>query len=176
MSHTKTYLLLLTCWTVFGCANTGALPPLQTVPRVEVERYMGLWYEICRYPNRFQKNCAATTARYTLRDDGDVDVLNTCFLGGIEGKKKEASGKAWVVDKGSNAKLKVSFFWPFSGDYWIIDLGKDYEYAVVGNPTRKYFWVLSRAPKLEPTTLDGILERAESQGYQRSKLIWTKHN
>jgi len=83
-------------------------------------------------------------ATYTLRDDGNISVLNECYDETFDGKIRSAKGKAWVVDKETNARLKVSFFWPFAGDYWIVDLAKNYEYAAIGHPTRKYLWILSR--------------------------------
>ena len=96
--------------------------PLPVVPYVDLKRYTGTWYEIARYPHRFQEGCVGSKATYTLRDDGKISVLNECYDKTFTGKIRSAKGKAWVVDKKTNAKLKVSFFWPFSGDYWIIDL------------------------------------------------------
>jgi apolipoprotein D and lipocalin family protein len=145
-------------------------PPLQTVPHVDLNRYIGKWYEIASFPQWFQKNCVASSANYTLRRDGDVDVLNQCHNKVLDGKLREAKGKAWIVDKSSNAKLKVRFFWPFSGAYWIIDLGPNYEYAVVGHPNRKYLWILSRTPKMDHAVYEGILERLKQQHYDLSPL------
>lgn len=149
-------------------ANEDA--PLNTVKYVELSRYVGKWYEIASFYQRFQKDCVASTANYTLREDGDIDVLNECRIKSFDGKIKQAKGKAKVEDKTSNAKLKVSFFWPFWGKYWIIDLGENYEYAVVGHPNRKYLWILSRTPKMEETTFNAILERLKEQHYDLSKL------
>lgn len=159
--------------TTFLSAGGDSRPPLKVVPKVDLTRYAGTWYEIARYPNRFQKDCVATTATYTLRPDGRVTVVNRCRQKTLDGKFKEAEGVAWVVDKGTNAKLKVRFFWPFSGDYWIIDLGQDYEYAVVGHPKRSYLWILSRTPALDPATYQGILDRIQLQGYDLKPLIKT---
>ncbi len=144
--------------------------PLQTVAHVDLNRYLGLWYEIGRYPNSFQKGCLGSTALYTPRPDGEIDVLNTC-RDQQDKSLREAKGRAWVVDNVSKARLKVSFFWPFRGDYWIIDLGQDYEYAVVGTPDRKYLWILSRTPAMHPETLTTILENVEKQGFVRDKLL-----
>ncbi len=157
---------------IFVAANVraDALPALNTVKYVEINRYLGKWYEIASFYQRFQKGCVASTATYTLREDGDIDVLNECRLKTFDGKLKQAKGKAQVEDKVTNAKLRVSFFWPFWGKYWIIDLGKDYEYAVVGHPTREYLWILSRTPKMDETVLNGILERLKAQHYDLSKL------
>ena len=146
------------------------LPPLQTVPKVELERYMGRWYEIASFPQWFQKGCVASTATYSLRDDGKVNVLNECRDKTLGGKQRNAKGKAWVIDRQSNAKLKVSFFWPFSGDYWVIDLGPNYEYAVVGHPRRTYLWILSRTPHMDAGTYETILQRLQAQHYDLGPL------
>ena len=157
-----------------GCATTTTerlkLPPLQTVPQVELQRYLGTWYEIASFPQRFQRGCTGTTASYALRPDGEIDVLNRCRKGSLEGKEDSAQGRARVVDPVTNAKLEVSFFRPFWGDYWIIDLGPDYEYAVVGHPSRDYLWILSRTPTMESAVYQGILQRLTAQGYQVERL------
>lgn len=145
--------------------------PLQTVSSVDIERYMGKWYEIAAIPQSFQKGCAATTADYSLRRDGDVAVLNSCRL--EDGSIKKARGKAWAVDE-TNAKLKVRFFWPFSGDYWIIELAEDYSYAVVGHPDRDYLWILSRNPEIDPALYDDLMRTIETKhGYDLSKIVRT---
>lgn len=163
-------VVLLTACDV-GVKQVG--PPLDVVSFVDLERYMGTWYEIARYPHRFQEGCVGTTATYSLRDDGKVDVLNQCYKGKVDGELKEAHGKAWVVDSGTNAKLKVSFFWPFTGDYWIIDLGARYEYAVVGHPDRRYLWILSRSPEMDDQLYNNIIEKLKTQSYDTGKLIRT---
>lgn len=147
--------------------------PVEVVPFVDLNRYTGVWYEISRYPNRFQEGCVGTRATYTLRKDGRIDVLNECFEGSFSGKLRRAKGVAKVVDEVSKAKLKVTFFWPFYGDYWIIDLGEDYEYAVVGHPKKKYFWILSRTKKMDDKLYRTIIERLEIKGYEPKKLIMT---
>lgn len=145
---------------------------LEVVPHVELEKYLGKWFEIAHLPARFQEGCTDTTATYTLSKDGNISVLNECRR---NGKVKLAKGKAKVVDKNSGAKLKVTFFWPFYGDYWIIDLGKDYNYAVVGTPNRKYLWILSRTPQMADKLFSQLLESAKSKGFDVSKLIKTSH-
>lgn len=144
--------------------------PLETVPRVELERYVGTWYEIASYPQRFQKGCTGTVATYSIREDGQVAVENRCNRDSLSGRLTVAKGRARVVDRASNAKLKVTFFWPFWGDYWVIDLGRDYEYAVVGHPNRQYLWILSRERTLAPDVYAGILERLTAQGYDTDRL------
>jgi apolipoprotein D and lipocalin family protein len=151
-------------------AEESKPPPLQTVSSVDLKRYMGKWHEIASFPQWFQRGCVASSATYALRKDGDVDVLNQCRDKTLDGKLRTAKGKAWVVDSRSNAKLKVRFFWPFSGDYWIIDLDSNYQYAVVGHPKRNYLWILSRSPRMDPAVYDGILELLKKQHYDISKL------
>ena len=157
-----------------GCASTTTerlkLPPLQTVPRVDIARYTGTWYEIAAFPQRFQKGCTATTATYSLRDDGLIKVVNRCRKGSLDGELSSATGKARVKDTKTNAKLEVSFFWPFWGDYWIIDLGDDYEFAVVGHPSRDYLWILSRVPTMDATVYAGILQRLRDKDYPLDRL------
>jgi apolipoprotein D and lipocalin family protein len=145
-------------------------PALKTVEKVDLSRYLGKWYELGRFPAWFQKDCYKSTAEYSLRDDGNVKVVNTCRKGSPEGKEKISTGKAWVVDKETSAKLKVQFVWPFSGDYWIVELGKDYEYAVVSEPKRNYLWILSRTPAMDEAKFDGITGRLKENGFDISKL------
>jgi len=143
---------------------------LEVVPHVELERYLGKWYEIAHLPAKFQEGCNETTATYTLSKDGSISVLNQCTK---NGKLKQAKGKAKVVDKDSNAKLKVTFFWPFYGDYWIIKLGNNYDYSVVGTPNRKYLWILSRTPQMDDMLYSQLIEHVESKGYDVGELIRT---
>jgi apolipoprotein D and lipocalin family protein len=159
--------------TTAGVAADSA--PLATVAHVDLARYLGTWYELAKYPNPFQKNCLAAIATYSLRPDGDIKVVNTCHKKTLGGPLKTANGKAWVVDKSSNAKLKVQFFWPFRGDYWIIQLGDNYEYAVVGEPKRTYLWILSRTPTLPEPVMLKILNTLVQQGYDPDKLEITEH-
>jgi apolipoprotein D and lipocalin family protein len=179
MFSTNSILHVVAAMIATGCGLFAAAseksPPLQTVPHVDLNRYLGKWYEIASFPQWFQKNCVASSATYTLRPDGKVDVLNQCRDKTLDGKLREAKGKAKVVDRNSNAKLKVSFFWPFSGDYWIINLGANYEYAVVGHPKRNYLWILSRTPHMDPAVYDGILDRLKQQHYDVSRLRKTLH-
>jgi apolipoprotein D and lipocalin family protein len=166
--------LIITASIVFcSClpAKHAPLPPLEVVPRVELSRYTGTWYEIARYPNSFQKGCTDTSAAYKLGPDGSFRVLNSCLKNGT---MDTAKGKAWVVDPVTNAKLKVSFFWPFSGDYWIIDLGEDYDYAVVSVPDRKYLWILSRSPDMDDALYGQILQRLKKKGFDIYRLEKTQ--
>lgn len=160
-----------------GCVTSTTarlrLPPLETVAHVELSSYLGTWYEIASFPQFFQRGCTATTATYTLRDDGDIDVLNRCRKGSLDGELKSALGRARVVDRSTNAKLEVSFFGPFWGDYWIINLAADYSYAVVGHPDRDYLWILARTPTMSDVTYKSIIVRLQEQGYETSRLVHT---
>jgi apolipoprotein D and lipocalin family protein len=145
---------------------------LEVVPHVELEKYLGKWYEIARLPFRFEDGCTDITATYSLSKDGNVSVLNECLK---DGKLKQAKGKAKVVDKKTGAKLKVTFFWPFSADYWIINLGENYDYAVVGSPSRKYLWILSRTPQMDDKLFSQLVESVKSKGFNVENLIKTSH-
>ena len=148
-------------------------PPVTSVPAVDLPRYVGKWYEIAAFPMYFQRNCVGdTTAEYTLRPDGEVTVDNRCRTASAA---EHASGRAWAVEGTGNAQLKVSFFWPFRSDYWIIGLDESYRWAVVGNPNRKYLWILSRTPQLPQADLDAALAAARAQGYDTSRLVFTRH-
>jgi apolipoprotein D and lipocalin family protein len=144
---------------------------MDVVADVDLTRYTGKWYEIASFPQYFQRGCVASSATYSLRDDGRIDVLNQCRDESFDGKLRQAEGVAWVVDPSeSQAKLKVQFFWPFSGDYWIIELDPDYQYAVIGHPSREYLWILSRTPTMQPDQYASVLERIESHGYTLDRL------
>jgi apolipoprotein D and lipocalin family protein len=173
LSNFCIFILSILLFTACDSGVKQGDPPLQAVHFVDLKRYMGTWYEIARYAHRFQEGCVGSLATYSLLDDGKVDVLNQCYKGNFDGELVKARGKAWVVDPATNAKLKVSFFWPFSGDYWIIDLGKSYEYAVIGHPDRRYLWILSRSPKMDGQLYNSIIEKLESQSYDTGKLIKT---
>lgn len=148
--------------------------PLQTVESVDVGRYMGLWYEIARLPNGFEEGCEGVTAEYTRRDDGGVTVVNTCRKGAPDGEAKRAEGRARIVDAESNSKLEVSFFGPFWGDYWIIDLADDYSLSIVSEPQGRYLWILARTPTISEETRAEALATLTSLGFDVSKLHWTQ--
>ena len=145
---------------------------LEVVPSVDLSKYVGRWYEIARLPNSFQKKCAdSVTANYSLRPDGKIEVVNRCRK--ASGEYTTAKGKAKIVDKKTNAKLKVTFFWPFYGNYWILDLGPNYEYAVVGEPGRKYLWILSRSPAMDETLYQQLLKKMAARGFKTENMIRT---
>ncbi len=157
-----------------GCATTSTehfdLPALETVPRVDLQRYLGTWYEIAAFPQRFQEGCTATTASYSQLPDGEIEVVHRCREGRLDGPVKESVGRARVVGGSDGARLEVSFFRPFWADYWVIDLADDYSYAVVGHPGRDHLWILSRTPTLEEGTYQQILQRLMAVSYETARL------
>ncbi len=158
-----------------GAGPAGNPRPPQPAKRVELSKYLGLWYEAARYDFRFEKGCDGVTAEYSLRPDGLVEVRNTCRKGGPEGIEKFSLGKAKVVDKATGAKLKVSFFGPFFlGDYWVLDHADDYSWAIVGEGSGRYLWLLTR-DKPTPGLTQALTDRAKAMGYDVSRLRVTRH-
>ena len=165
-------LVLLLLAAAVACQSPR--PPLDVVAEIDLDRYVGRWHEIASFPQRFQEGCVATTANYTRRDDGRIRVENECRDGSFDGDLRRVEGVAWVADpSGSQAKLKVQFFWPFRGDYWVIELDPEYRYAVVGHPSRDYLWILARTRTLDPALYEMLLARIESHGYDLERLNQT---
>lgn len=150
--------------------SSGRETDLETVPRVELSRYLGRWYEIARYPNWFEKKCDRdVSATYAMREDGRISVMNSCVK--VNGSRSESTGWAKIADPATNAKLKVTFFWPFFGDYWVLELGENYQYAVIGEPSRKFLWILSRTPQMSDEQYRAISARLAAKGYDAAKLV-----
>jgi apolipoprotein D and lipocalin family protein len=150
-------------------------PPLDTVSTVDLSRFQGQWYEIASIPRATQQDCRGTTATYRTTGAGAMDLLNECHVGSLDGPVRQASAHAVVPDPSAPGKLSVNFG-GFYGDYWIIDLGANYEYAVVGHPSRDYLWILSRTPSLDSTVTASILQRAQSNGFDTSRLAYTQQS
>lgn len=151
----------------------------RTVEYVDLDRYVGTWYEFAKIPASFQKDCIAnTTAVYSKNQDGTVSVENSCDK--ENGERNVAKGNARIEDKETNAKLTVTFvkilgrwIYTFGGDYWVIGLGADYQFAVVGHPDREYGWILSRSPALDAASLQEAQNILIENGYDTCKLITT---
>ena len=173
--------LLLLAVLVSCSALSARNLPLDTVGSVDLDRYLGKWYEIARFEQKFQKDCEAVTANYSLKKNGDVKVVNTCRKGSIDGKLETAKARAWVKDKETNAKLKVQFFLRglklpiFAGNYWILELDEDYQYAIIGEPSRKYLWILSRTSKMSDALYLELVAKAKDMHFDVSKLRKTLH-
>jgi apolipoprotein D and lipocalin family protein len=148
-----------------------AQKPVSVVSTVDLKRYIGHWYEIARLPNYFERKLKCTSATYTLRNDGRITVLNKGNYLTDPKKSTSSQGVAWIPDKKSPAKLKVQFFWPFSGDYWIMELDKEYRYVLVGDPAHKYLWILARERKMDEKTYSMLLGKAVESGYNVKSII-----
>ena len=159
---------LASCATVFDRHPVGNQSVPEPAKAVDLERYVGRWYEIARYEQGFQKGCEGVTADYSLRSDGSIDVVNRCRKAG--GKLSIARGRAKIVDPTTNAKLKVSFFGPFYGDYWILDHADDYSWAIVGEGSGRYLWILARRPSPSETIIANLIGRTQAMGYDTSML------
>jgi lipocalin len=143
-----------------------------TVKELDLPRYLGTWYEIARFDHKFERGLQGVTATYSMRDDGKIKVLNQGYENTLDGKLSIAEGKAKLTDE--PGKLKVSFFWIFYGDYFVMELDENYQWVLIGSSSDKYLWILSRTPKLEDNVKQLILHKAEKRGYDTSKLIWVE--
>ena len=159
------------CMVLLFTACSSKNPPLQTVQKVDINRYLGTWYEIARYEHFFEKDCKNVSANYSMLDEQTIKVVNRC-TNMLTNEKKEAIGRAYATDD-TNSKLKVSFFRPFYGDYWVMILDENYDYVVVGTPSREYLWILARKPILDEKIKNEILQKLPNLGFDASKLIWT---
>ena len=159
---------------VFSSATVGNSSVPEPAKPVELSRYLGRWYELGSYPAPFQDGCLATHADYGLAQDGSIRVLNSCHKGSVSGKEEVAEGRAEVVEGSNNAKLKVSFFGPFYGDYWVLDHAADYSWSIVGEPSGRYLWLLSRTAHPPKATLKHLENRATEMGYDLKMLKWTE--
>lgn len=165
------------------CLSACVLPPDRlagddpppVVGAVDLERYSGRWFEIARYDVRFQRGCEGVTAQYQPMENGEIEVINACRRGGLDGELDTVTGRARIVDGSNGAKLKVSFFGPFFfGDYWVIDLAEDYSWAVVSEPRGRFLWLLSRTPQMDQDVLDARLAWLSAQGYDTRALRFTE--
>jgi len=163
-------LILLIMASFLSCKTTQDLP---TVEKVDIQKYSGTWYEIARLPNSFEKGLECVTATYTPKSKGKIEVLNKGYTLDKKGKMKTAKGTAWVPDPAYPGRLKVTFFWPFSGNYYIMSLDEDYSYVLVGDPTRKYLWVLSRSKELDSAIYSSLMDQAKDQGFNVEQVMQT---
>ena len=134
-----------------------------------MDRYLGKWYEIARLPNSFERHLTMVTATYTVKPNGKIEVLNQGYKNGL--KRKSIKGTAWVPAKDFPGRLKVRFFWPFSGDYYVIALDDNYQYALVGSPSRKFLWILAREPEISDEDYTRYEAIAREHGFRVEELI-----
>ncbi len=158
-----------------GCSGQKQMIDNSVVKELDLQKYLGTWYEIARYDHRFERDLVGVTANYSMRPDGKIKVVNSGYKNTLDGEYSEAIGKAKIPDpENEPAKLKVSFFWIFYGDYYVLELDKDYQWAVIGSSTDKYLWILSRTPQMAPEIYTDLLKRIADRGYDTSALIKVK--
>lgn len=158
-----------------ACATASSLEVVSTadpdvVDFVDLDKYLGTWYEIASTPHRFSKGCMATQATYAAGEKGKILVTNMCRKDSFDGSVSQVNGTAKVVDAKTNAKLKVSFFWPFSGDYWVVGLDQNYRWAVVSGPKKKSIWILSRTRQMDPVEYKALLASLSARGFDIARL------
>lgn len=168
MKKTITLLIIMALFTSLKAQND-----LSVVSAVDLKRYAGKWFEIARLPFTFESKLKCITATYTLREDGKINVENAGRLISKPEKNSIAKGKAFIPDKNAPGKLKVQFFWPFNGNYWIMYLDENYKYVMIGEPSLRYLWILARENQLEETVLQMLYKKATDEGYDLTKLIMT---
>jgi apolipoprotein D and lipocalin family protein len=172
----KNHIVLILSFILIGayCKAQKTMIDNSVVKELVLDKYLGTWYELARYDHSFERGLEGVTATYSMREDGKIKVLNSGYKGGLDGKKSEAIGKAKIPDAKIPAKLKVSFFWIFYGDYFVMELDDDYQWAVIGSKSDKYLWILSRTPQMDPSIYKDLLDRLTKRGYDVSKLIEVK--
>ncbi|MFZ4723952.1 MAG: lipocalin family protein [Paludibacter sp.] len=148
----------------YGCEPQTTLRPVDSV---DLKRYSGTWYELASYPQFFERGCINVKATYTPKD-GYIEVFNQSLK---DGNPNDIKGKAFVVENSGNAKLKVQFFWPFKGDYWIIDLADDYSWAVVSDPKRETLWILSRTKQMDELLYNTLIDKLVKNGFESDKIV-----
>jgi apolipoprotein D and lipocalin family protein len=169
ITHLAATLFALSTFSGCNTADRMPDPPLPTVASVDVQRYLGTWVQQALIPNRFQAMCVSDTRATYARDGDGLSVLNQCRR--TDGQLEEAKGVAKILEGSNNAKLRVSFFRPFYGDYWVLALEPNYQWVLVGEPSRQYGWILSRQTKLDEATFNLILSRATELGYDKTQFV-----
>lgn len=175
MKHIIKTLFLSIIITSFGCSSSKNMIDNSTVKELDIEKYLGTWYEIARYDHRFERGMQGVTANYSWREDGKIKVINSGYKNGFDAPKNTAIGKAKIPNPDNPAHLKVSFFWIFYGDYFVMELDPNYEWAVIGSSSDKYLWILSRTPQISKDLKADLLSRIEKRNYNTENLIWVEH-
>lgn len=158
-----------------GCSQNKDMERTKTVDHLELDKFLGTWYEIARFDHSFERGLEGVTATYSMREDGKIKVLNQGYKDGLDGVQKQAIGKAKMIDPSEPGKLKVSFFWIFYADYFVLELDEEnYQWALIGSSSDNYLWILSREPQLEESVKEHLLQKIKERGYQKENLIWVK--
>ena len=171
----KKMLLLVSLFSIGLNACSNEQLNNSTVSELDLNRYVGKWYEIARFDHIFERGLVGCTANYTLQDNGYIKVVNAGYKKTLDGKYDESVGKACRPNEDEPGKLEVAFFANFYADYYVLELASDYRYVLVGSKTDKYLWILSRTPQMEQVDIDFLLKRAKERGYNVDKLIWVEH-
>ena len=175
----KKFFILLTIYLILiNPLTVGSVFPLENkklevVSNLDLQKFQGTWYEIAHNPWFPEKGCFSMIAHYKLTDDNQINVTNICRKNGFDGEISKVTGRAWLVNPKIKAKWEVQFIWPFTLDYWVIDLEENYNYAVIGEPEKENLWILSRKPIMEKGLLSRIIETTKNKGYDLSNLILT---
>jgi lipocalin len=166
-----TFFILAMCIILCSCSAQNELIDKTVVKDLDIHKYLGKWYEIARYDHSFERDLVGVTATYSFREDGKIKVVNSGFEKTLNGEKSEAIGKAKIPDENIPSKLKVSFFWFFYGDYLVLDLDENYQWAIIGSSSDNYLWILSRTPIIEKNIYNELLNKLTNRGYDVDKLL-----
>lgn len=169
----KVYSILIYAFLIplSSCLHYGKAQNMKTVENVDLKRYMGVWYEIARFDHSFERGLVGVKATYSLKSNGKVTVINQGYKDSLTGKLKQAKGFATIPNPNETGRLKVYFFWPFGGEYLILDLDENYQYALIGTSSKKYLWILCRTPQIDEKVYLKLIEKANSLGFDTTKLI-----
>jgi lipocalin len=154
-----------------ACKSQNTMIDKTVVKELNIEKYLGKWYEISRFDHSFERGLVGVTATYSIRDDGKIKVVNSGYKNTLNGQKSEVIGKAKIPDLNVPSKLKVSFFWFFYADYFVLELDKNYQWAIIGSSSDNYLWILSRTPQMEESQYNELLNKITNRGYDVKKLI-----
>jgi len=171
----STLILAVLSVSLISCTSADKKPALVTVPKVDLNKFMGRWYVLANIPTVVEKNCFNAIENYNLLPDGNIDIIFTCNKEKLDGKLKEYNFKGLIQNKETNAEWKVQLFWPLRLPYLVIDLAEDYSYTVIGYPSRNYLWIMAREKKLSDTQWKTIYQNLESQHYDTSKILRIEH-
>ena len=169
--NTKFVLFFALSLSISSCTGQNDTVDKTVVKDFTLEKYLGTWYEIDRYDHRFERGLTGVTATYSLEPDGTIKVVNAGYKDSLQGERSEAIGKAKIPDPDVPSKLKVSFFWIFYADYFVLELDPEYQWAVVGSKSDNYLWILSRRPQMDQAIYKELLSRLTQRGYDVEKLI-----